>query len=311
MPEIMIFKAGKYPQGDWPKERVQKLVDAYDPEKLYDAPLVIGHRWYGMDDSYQDAHGWVQSLRMDGAGKVFAVVVDITVELKRKVAEKKLKYMSVEIYEEDKIDKDKPPYLRAIALLGRDTPAVPGAKLPAYFSFAPGGMVCFAKEKEHTTVFTSKVGEVGIKIFSGSTENEWEVTMDELEKLKAEFAAQNAQLAAIQKENAELKNAESAAYFGKLRDEGKLPPALYEKAVALDSRLGEAERKDLRGLVGEFEKIVDLSGAHIANKKNAPQGDGIVAKIKAFQKEKGIASFEEAADALAVAHPDLFERGTA
>jgi hypothetical protein len=50
--ELLIFKAGRYPQGDWPKERVKKLVDAYDPEKFYDAPLVIGHRWYGTDDSY-------------------------------------------------------------------------------------------------------------------------------------------------------------------------------------------------------------------------------------------------------------------
>jgi hypothetical protein len=33
MPELMIFKAGKYPQGDWPKERVQKMADAYGPEK--------------------------------------------------------------------------------------------------------------------------------------------------------------------------------------------------------------------------------------------------------------------------------------
>ncbi|MDR0556331.1 MAG: hypothetical protein LBG43_00450, partial [Treponema sp.] len=66
----MIFKVGKYPRGDWPKERVKKLVDAYDPEKFYDASLVIGHRWYGADDNYQDAHGWVRSLRMDGAGRV-------------------------------------------------------------------------------------------------------------------------------------------------------------------------------------------------------------------------------------------------
>ncbi|MDR2194924.1 MAG: hypothetical protein LBP19_10785 [Treponema sp.] len=232
MPEIMIFKAGKYPQGDWSKERVRKMVDAYDPEDpetFYDAPLVIGHRWYGTDDSYQDAHGWVQSLRMDGAGKVYAVVTDISADVKKKVAEKKLKYMSVEIYEHDKIDEKQPPYLRAIALLGRDTPAVAGAKLPAYFSLPLGGIACFAKEEEHTTVFTSKVGAAEIKRFSGDPEeqtNESEVSMDELEKMKADFTAQNAQLAALRKENADLKQsgkkAESEAYFGTLRDEGKI-----------------------------------------------------------------------------------------
>jgi hypothetical protein len=91
--------------------------------------------------------------------------------------------MSVELYENDKVDENQPPYLRAIALLGRDTPAVAGAKLPAYFSLATGGMVCFAKEEEHTTVFTSKVGAAEIKTFSGDTEkesNEPEVHMDEV-----------------------------------------------------------------------------------------------------------------------------------
>jgi hypothetical protein len=42
----MIFKAGKYPQGDFNKERVQRMVDAYDPERGLEATVVIG-QWYG------------------------------------------------------------------------------------------------------------------------------------------------------------------------------------------------------------------------------------------------------------------------
>ena len=318
MQELMIFKAGKYPQGDWPKERVKKLVDAYDPEKFYDAPLVIGHRWYGADDNYQDAHGWVRSLRMDGAGRVYAVVTDVSADLKKKVAEKKLKYMSVEIYENDKVDENQPPYLRAIALLGRDTPAVAGARLPAYFSLPPGGMVCFAKEEEHTTVFTSKVGAAEIKTFSGDTEkkpNEPEVNMDELEKLKADFAAQNERLAALQKENAELQNAakkaDSEAYFGKLRDEGKITPAQFDNAVGIDCGLEGDARKNFRALFAGASVQVDLSGTHAAPKGKAPEARsenaGLTAKIRAFQKEKRLDSFAEAADALFAEKPELFE----
>ncbi|MDR3355621.1 MAG: hypothetical protein LBO04_00325 [Spirochaetaceae bacterium] len=314
MSELMIFKAGKYPQGDWPKERVKKLVDAYDPEKFYDAPLVIGHRWYGADDNYQDAHGWVQSLRMDGSGKVFATVTDVSADLKKKVAEKKLKYMSVEIYENDKVDEKQPPYLRAIALLGRDTPAVAGAKLPAYFSLPSGGTVCFAKDEEHTTVFTSRVGAAEIKSFSGEPENksnEPEVNMEELEKLKADLAERQAELAAFKKENADLKNAErkneAAAFFGKLRDEGKLTPALFEKAVSLDARLGDEERKELRAMFGGLEAKVDLSGTHAAPKGGAAEGGNVSAKIRAYQKEKGLATFAEAAEALYANNPGLFE----
>ena len=323
MAELFIFKAGKYPQGDWPKERVKKLVDAYDPDKYSDAPLVIGHRWYGTDDSYQDAHGWVQSLRMDGAGRVYAVVTDVSADLKRKVAEKKLKYMSVEIYENDKVDENQPPYLRAIALLGRDTPAVAGAKLPAYFSFAPGGIVCFAKEEEHTTVFTSKVGAAEIKTFSGGPgeeSNEPEVNMDEVvqaqfEKLKADFAAQNAEVAALQKENAELQNAgrrsESEAYFGKLRDEGKITPAQFSNVVGIDCGLEGEERKNFRTLFAGASPQVDLSGNHAAPKGKAPEARSesaaLTAKIRAFQKEKHLDSFAEAAEALYAEKPELFE----
>ncbi|MDR2245629.1 MAG: hypothetical protein LBE17_02980, partial [Treponema sp.] len=53
------------------------------------------------------------------------------------------------------------------------------------------------------------------------------VVQAQIEKLKADFAAQNERMAALQKESAELKDAgkkaESEAYFGKLRDEGKIP----------------------------------------------------------------------------------------
>jgi hypothetical protein len=121
MPELLIFKAGKYPQGDWSKERVQKMVDAYDPEKWIEAPMVIGHRYYTDTDEGQHSHGWVKGLRMDGAGKVFADIPEFSAEVKKAIAENKLRYRSAEIYEFDKIDPEQPPYLRAVALLGRDT----------------------------------------------------------------------------------------------------------------------------------------------------------------------------------------------
>lgn len=107
------------------------------------------------------------------------------------------------------------------------------------------------------------------------------------EHLKAALAAKEAEAVDFKKELDELKSAgwkqEAEAYFGKLRDEGKLTPALFEKAVALDIRLDDAARKELRTLFSEFEPTVDLSGAHLADKqKVAPAGDGVTAKIRAF-----------------------------
>ncbi|MDR1175336.1 MAG: phage protease [Treponema sp.] len=323
MPEIMIFKAGNYPQGDWPKERVKKLVDAYDPEKGGDAPLVIGHRWYTNTDEGEYAHGWVKSLRMDGAGKVFAEVPEFSDQVKQAMAEKKLRYVSAEIYEHDKVDASNPPYLRAVALLGRAAPQIPGLRLPSLFSLLPEGTVTTLDEQEHIAAFTRKVNAGDARSFKQDAEelrpeNHEEVSMDEAEKLKAELTAKDAELAAFKKENEDLKNAgrkqESLVFFGKLRDEGKIPPALAEEAAELDARLGEEERKNYRALFSRFEPKVDLSGTHKADKKNAPLSpagseDLLSAKIRAFRKEKNFSSFAEAAEALHAEKPELFEKG--
>jgi hypothetical protein len=139
--------------------------------------------------------------------------------------------------------------------------------------------------------------------------------MDELEKLKADLAAANEKAAAFQKENESLREAEhkagAEAFYSKLRDEGKLPPALFEKAAALDAKLGEEERAELRAVFGAMEAAVDLSGTHAAPKDKAPQGGegNVTAKIRAFQKEKGFAGFAEAAEAFYAANPAAFEEG--
>jgi hypothetical protein len=322
MPEIMIFKAGKYAQGDWPKERVQKLVDAYDPEKNMEAPVVIGHRFYGTDDDYQDAHGWVIGLRMDGAGKVFARVGEFSGDVKKKIAEGKLRYVSAEIYEFDKVDAARAPYLKAVALLGRDTPAVAGTKVSLFGLMAGGGLTVI-DEKENLTAFTRKAGAEEIKSFAGDggredTEmNELEQSKEQVTTLQAELAAEKEKLAAFQRETAELRNAgkkgDAEAYFSKLRDEGKLAPAQFDKAVALDVNLGDEERKAFRAMFDGMVSQVDLSGEHTASKGRAPAASAgnsdVTAKIRAYQKERNFATFAEAAEALYASKPELFEEG--
>jgi hypothetical protein len=327
MPELLIFKAGKYPQGDWPKERVQKLVDAYDPVKSFEAPVVIGHKYYSQTDADQFAHGWVSGLRMDGAGKVYAVIDEFSADAKKAIAEKKLRYISVEILEFDRGDEGASPYLRAISLLGRDTPAVQGAKLPTLVS--KNGYAVSEDKENGITAFTHKLGADDIAAFSigedgaGKKQNhhEEDYMNEELEKLKAQFAQQNAELklaqeriAAFQKENGDLKNAgrkqEAEAFYSKLRDEGKLPPALFEKTAALDARLDEEARKEFRAVFSELQSTVDFSGKHAAAKDKAVATAGsasLTSKIRAFQAEKNFASFDEAAKAYYAANPRAFE----
>jgi len=321
MPELFVFSAGKYPQGDWPVERVKKLVDAYDPVNNLEAPAVIGHRSFTMRDADQFAHGWVESVRMDTDGKVYAVVNDFSLEARHAIAEKKLRYISVEIFEFDKINKDDPPYLRAVALLGRDTPAVIGTKIPAMFSkLFSGGVVNAADEDNHISTFSRKLTAEDIQTLSaneGQKNQQEDFAMGKTaEELEKELEKSKAETAAFQKELAEMKNAgrktDAEAFFGKLRDGGKLPPAIFDKAVALDARLpGEEERKEFRALFSALDVKVDLSGKHVADKKNAPApaagSADLTAKIKAFKKEKNLASFADAASALFAEKPELFE----
>ena len=72
----------------------------------------------------------------------------------------------------------------------------------------------------------------------------------------------------------------------------------------------ESDRKEFRALFSNSEPIVDLSGTHTATKEKSSTdfacSTDVTAKIKAFQKEKGLASFTEAAEALYSANPEMF-----
>jgi hypothetical protein len=325
MPELFVFKAGEYPQGDWNAERVKKFVNAYDPANNIEAPVIIGHRSLAMNDSAQFAHGWVKSLRMDKDGKVFATVDGFSKDAEQAIKENKLRYISAEIYEFDKLDKKEPPYLKAIALLGRDTPAVMGTKIPAVFqmfkNLLTGGESLEADEESHVSTFSRRLKPEDIESLSvngGQSIQREDFAMGRTaEELEKELEKSNAQAAAFQKELSDLKNAgrktDAESFFGKLRDEGKLPPAMFDKAVALDVLSTSDVRAEFRAFCSAMEKQVDLSGKHAADKSKAPAPAagkaGLSAQVRAFQAERQIASFEEAAIALHAQKPEIFEEG--
>ncbi len=210
-------------------------------------------------------------------------------------------------------------FINLLALLGRDTPAVAGAKIPALFSLSFGGFVEYANQDDHVSIFTQKMDAGTIKLFSANeaekTTQSREVTMDEMtEKVKTEMAAKDERIAALEKENELLQQNnmkhDAEVFFSKLRDEGKITPAYFEKAVALDVKMTDADRKDFRALFAQSEPIADLSGTHTATKEKSSSdfacNADVTAKVRAFQKEKGFTSFTEAAEALYSANPEIF-----
>ena len=340
MPEIMIFKSGTYPQGDWPKERVQRMVDAYDPEKSIEACVVIGHRdsmnRLAMDnDEAQFSHGWIESLRMDGAGKVYAEIPEVSDEAKAAMAQKKLRYVSAEIYEFDEVDPEQPPYLRAIALLGRDIPAIATTRLPTFFSLLTGGGISTLDKEQHLIAFTRKMNvsefsepeptpttkpnKDSLDTTTGEQSNykHKESTMTNEEKLQQQLAEKEKELTAFKKENETLKSTaarqDAESFYSELRDNGILPPAHFEATVTFDENLTDEQRQGFRAIVSAFETKVDTTGTHAASKKKAgsiPETEPELAeKIKAFQAERKIDTFENAAKILYQEKPELFAGG--
>jgi hypothetical protein len=180
---------------------------------------VIGHQHFADGDEHQYAHGWVKGLRMDGSGKVYADVQDLTTKALHAIAEKNLRYVSAEIHEFDKWrDANEAPYLRAISLLERDTLAVQGTKLPTLFELGAGSVTTL-DEKKHIAASTRRMSVADTRRCTRHKIPIKDESMDETEKLKAELAAKEAEFDAMK--SAERKQ-EAETYFGKLRDSGKL-----------------------------------------------------------------------------------------
>ena len=327
MPELLIFQAGEYPQGSWPVERVTSMVKSYDPENDIEAPAVIGHRIADTDEA-QYAHGWVKSLRVDEKGNVYAVFDEFSQDLKTAIALKKLRYVSAEIFEFDKEDPKQSPYLSAVAFLGRDNPAVPATKIRTSF-FSKGCSYTPATDENHTARFTRRLSRDDITLFTqiSQKESKEEIQMAKTEEgaagkeagdaaSKAAFDAQAAELARFRKENEDLKAGakkdEATRFYTALRDGGKLPPAHFDRIVSFDTRMGSEDQKEFREILSTFGVILDLSGEHQADKKRAgtvPPGgtDALSATIRAYQKERNLATFGEAATALYAEKPELFK----
>lgn len=289
--EFEIFKPGTYPQGDWPLEKVQQMVDDYDVDFLQ-APVTIDHISWG------PAFGAVKSLRMDEGGVVVADL-DLHPDLIKMYAEKKYVTRSIEPY--DPLMETGRPYLGGVTFLGADNPQVKGLKNPQFRETEKGRRVFLDyQDKEQTTESTNKGGarmskkEALKKWFSGiidtaeepdlgetpaaaaTVQNTAEFRMSPEDKQKfAEFEAKNKQLAdELAAERASKRAAEVHTFCESLKAEGKLLPAWQDAGIekfmlALDglegkqqfSEKAEAEQTPLeffKGLLTGMSKFVEF-----------------------------------------------------
>jgi len=131
--EIEIFRAGDYPQGPWPADRVKQIAETYDPVNEHNAYVKAGHKDGGM------AYGLFSSLRTAGESLI-AKLADATPQaVKDAFANGQVSGWSAEIYEDYKGTGK--PYLKALAMLGATPPAIKGLKSALAFKESDHGPV--------------------------------------------------------------------------------------------------------------------------------------------------------------------------
>lgn len=115
MKYFQVFKAGKYPQGEFTQKDVEEIAKNYDPS-FCEAPVTIDHEQSG------PAYGWVDKVKTDG--DILKVSFkDTPKEFQEDVNAGKYKKVSIELY---KNLEGKGHYLKAVSFLGAAIPQVKG-----------------------------------------------------------------------------------------------------------------------------------------------------------------------------------------
>lgn len=249
-----IFKAGKYtPQGEFTNQHLLDIAQAYDPENIHEAPLVVGHNHLFTGEPR--ALAWVKSLRTS-AGELQAEFTDVSPELERMIKSKEFKRCSVELGKVEFLNSDGTTnekwYLFAVALT--NMPAVgslkplefktdskkfsPGKFIGERLSFSiPPGSINFSNNNQTKQIIMfAKLISVATKFgidAGAATEESPELLITGIE---AKFSSITAELSAAKSEIASLKEASSKFALQRADDlvasaiaAGKVKPADKDK----------------------------------------------------------------------------------
>jgi hypothetical protein len=312
---IQIFKPGKHTalSGDvlgFSESDLRATVAAYDPAK-HEAPIVVGHPKHDLP-----AYGWVGKLEFVEGG-IDAAPVQVDASFAEMVQRGAFKKISAAFYAPDAPSNPVPGvyYLRHVGFLGAQPPAIKGLRSPE-FADAEEGVIEFSEwdDVDNAGLLRSLrdwiIGKFGLdeadKALPGYTvKNLEQSAQDELRESQtaAEVtpapsfsesqtkgdemsAEEKAQLAALQAENAALKNkqvefaeaekkrktdarhADHVAFAEGLIKEGKLLPAHKDVTVAtLDNLTGQESVVEF----GEGDAKKPLADAYRAQLQASPK----------------------------------------
>lgn len=245
-----VFKAGKYPQGNYTKKQIEEIAKNYNPQ-FCEAPITIDHNQSG------PAYGWVDAVKADN-DKLKVSFKDVPEEFEKEVNAGKYKKVSVELYRNLE---GKGAYLKAVSFLGAATPQVKGLE-PIKFMDAESDFYEFDSEDNNETEQFSQEDIDELKKQISELENQLTVykesnkKLETIKSLKEKISALTDEVATfkekaqgkeeIEKELNDIKSAlkkkEYDEFIDKQIDKGILIPANRETIISVLQHLDNVKK---------------------------------------------------------------------
>jgi len=233
-PWVAIFRAGKYPQGEYTQQDLDEMITNYDPVHAHEAPISTDHEQEG------PAQGWVSQLKREGT-LLYAKFKQVSDEFRSQIREGRFKKPSAEIHPNYEGSGKK--YLYAVTFLGARVPQIKG--LPAA-AFSDGNAV-----KETITIPFQEEDQMAKELAEQLAEKDAELAKfrEEQKKKDETLQAKETELAqfrekqkkdgeALQAKDAELARVkkhtemkEVSSFFEARIKEGKALPAWVDAGI--------------------------------------------------------------------------------
>jgi len=257
MKEFLIFESGQYPQGDFSnKEVLKNFVEKLNKEKKI-ITCFVGHKWYSEKEEDEYSLGEITALRIDGQGRIFATEYEFNKHLNNLIGEKKLRYVSAEITG----NPEKEITITGVAFLGRTPPQLTQTLLQ-FNATTDKRLVGFNKLNKN--IFKNRGEKMNDKKLIEELQNNFSKMKEEFDK---KFSALETENKTLKEENAKFSQAineknkletekESREFFLKKQEEGKIPPAFFEKAVSIDNTLVGEAKTNFRSFIEGLDKVM-------------------------------------------------------
>jgi len=213
---IEVFRAGRYPQGEFTEEHLREIAETYDPS-WHEAPVVVGHP--RTDDP---AYGWVSAVKAEG-GRLLVKLRQVVPEFADAVRRGLYKKVSVAL---SRVIGKGRWYLKHVGFLGAAAPQVKGLA-PVTFVADEGDVVL--------EVSFGKEDEMDVERLRKDLEKA-QARLQELEAKEATFAEKEKELEAARRKAAEMERKLRLQEIrhkvdGMVKD-GKLAPCFVEMGIA-------------------------------------------------------------------------------